>query len=261
MLNFDEITESMSNLISELSSESSEPSVENQERVASPTDLDEMITMLEDLGNNDDVSSLQSTVSSTSSRDSPLVRTYSLPGGSAHVKQKRANSTSTCHPTHYLKMTNPKAALLQDGYVFMQPVHRSSRSSPNQLQEGSTKEITKATPINRRQNYDQLTPIEENSSHEESTSPSNYENHPLPPDVANATPLLFQPTYQNFNLTQLVPETPQPDQVTKDDPLSVEELTANFVDSANHIKGTNKLQTVWDELQNLENVIEGLVKE
>ena len=263
MLNFDEITESMSNLVSELSSESSEPSTGNQEHVTSPNELDEMITMLQDLGMADGSTSTPQSSSSTSSKVSPLVRTYSFPGGNVPTKQKRANSTSTCHPTHYFKMANPKAGLLQDGYVYMQPVHRSP--SLTAKQEVSSKEAAKPSPVCRRQNYDQLAPIEEQSSHEDSTPPSNYENYPLPPDVVNATPILFQPTYQNFNLSELTPEVQkQPHPMTEDEASSVNILaTANF-DSAKIISGSKRndqLQSAWDELQNLETVLEGFVKE
>ena len=123
------------------------------------------------------------------------------------TKHKRANSTSTCQPTHYIKHRLQKTPQplpeQQEEYVFMQPVHKAP-------------EPVKSVPPSCRQNYDQLTTIEERSLREEGPV-SDYENYPLPADVAKATPIVFQPTYENFASTMTPDTTPS---VTKhDDPL------------------------------------------
>ena len=162
-LNFDEdfqnINESMSNLISELSSEAG--SIGKQDQQTFPSDLDDVISMLQDLGTEE--------VDATTSEVSPRVRTHSLPSGSTKTKHKRANSTSTCQPTHYIKHRLQKTPQplpeQQEEYVFMQPVHKAP-------------EPVKSVPPSCRQNYDQLTTIEERSLREEGPV-SDYENYPL----------------------------------------------------------------------------------
>ena len=187
-LNFEEdfqnINESMSNLISELSSESSK---QDQQSVTS--DLDDMITMLQDLGTDE---------ADGSSEPPPLVRTLSLPSGSNRTKHKRANSTSTCQPTHYIKHRLQKPAQppmpeQPEEYVFMQPIQKAPEPAKS------------APPPSCRQNYDQLSTIEERSL----GPTSDYENYPLPADVAKETPIVFQPTYENFG-SAVTPDTTAP---------------------------------------------------
>ena len=236
-LNFDEdfqnINESMSNLISELSSEAG--SIGKQDQQTFPSDLDDVISMLQDLGTEE--------VDATTSEVSPRVRTHSLPSGSTKTKHKRANSTSTCQPTHYIKHRLQKTPQplpeQQEEYVFMQPVHKAP-------------EPVKSVPPSCRQNYDQLTTIEERSLREEGPV-SDYENYPLPADVAKATPIVFQPTYENFASTMTPDTTPS---VTKhDDPLPDTLQT----DPAPPVSSKScDMTAFWDEIQNLENVLAGL---
>lgn len=239
-LNFDEdfqnINESMSNLISELSSESGSASKQDQQSVTS--DLDEMITMLQDLGTEETDGS-----TATSEVPPPLVRTLSLPGGSNRTKHKRANSTSTCQPTHYLKhrlqkTPQPPMAEQPEEYVFMQPIQKAPEPAKSAL------------PPSCRQNYDQLSTIEERSL----GPASDYENYPLPEDVAKATPVIFQPTYENFG-SSMKPDTPS--ETRHDNPQQPDTAQTDTAPTASS-KNCDLAASVWDELQNLENVLAGL---
>ena len=234
-LNFDEdfqnINDSMSNLISELSSESGSASKQDQQSVTS--DLDDMITMLQDLGTDE--------ADGSSSEAPPLVRTLSLPSGSNRTKHKRANSTSTCQPTHYIKhrmqkVPQPPMAEQPEEYVFMQPLHKAPEPAKS------------APPPSCRQNYDQLSTIEERSI----GPASDYENYPLPAEVAKATPILFQPTYENLS-SATTPDATATSSETKHDKPDMAQT-----DPVANSKNCDLMTTVWDELQNLENVLAGL---
>ena len=203
-----------------------------------------MITLLEDLDMDDTVSPLKN----RSRVAAHLVRTQSLSTGSAPVKQKRANTTSTCQPTHYLKVTHPEKGL-QDEYVFMRPGQRPAR------QQVASKQGSKATIT--QSNYDFLKPLPATKSTSEDHT-STYENSPLPPDVATATPLLYQPSYENCNPAQLILETPQQHPVTEDDPSSADGATN--INSAKHIK-SGEIQSAWDELENLGHILENFINQ
>ena len=126
-----------------------------------------------------------------------------MPGSSMPTKPKRANSTSTCQPTHCFKYrrlkSGPQGTETPDEYVFMQPLHKVPQSAlqdPDNVNDMG-KPVPKSSSISRRQNYDQLGTIEERSLRDDSPL-SDYINYPLPNDAAKATPIIFQPTYENF---------------------------------------------------------------
>ncbi len=103
----------------------------------------------------------------------PVIRSNTLPSGQTKPVFKRANSTSTCQPMHYLRVRNPKADLMNDGYVMMgSGGHAPLDKVPEEKNTILTKKQTNGQDV--------------------------YMNHPLPHEVATATPILYQREYHNI---------------------------------------------------------------
>lgn len=266
-LNFDEdfqfINESMSNLISELSSESGSIGASEQLKA---NDLDDVITMLQGLGG-EETTDTSTTATPAISEDTPFVRAMSFPRSSMPTKPKRANSTSTCQPTHYFKHRRPNSgpqdAETPDDYVLMQPLHKAPQSALQDPDNTSDmgKPVPKSSSISRRQNYDQLGTIEERSLQDDS-SLSDYINYPLPDDAAKATPIIFQPTYQNFDSTLGSSSPPQKAvNITAEQPSRHSSSSSISKTVSGSPATDSKMQEVWDEIQNLENVLANLTNE
>lgn len=99
----------------------------------------------------------------------------------------RSNSTATCKPSQraqeYIDMMHPRAGLLKDNYVFMQPV------GPVQLDVG--------TPPRS------LSPITETESKNTRRHVSmQYENHMLPSEMAHQKFITYQIPYENVQQSQ-----------------------------------------------------------
>lgn len=181
---FQSIDDSLSLIMSELST--CDDSKDDTKSVTNDTDGNDL---------NDLINQLETFASTSSNEDNAVKRSNTLPSGITRPAFKRAHSTSTCQPMHYMKLRNPKADLMKDGYVMMGsggwacldkvPEERNSNSTPPTI------------PVNKRMNYDKL---ELNEDSKESNSLSaDYTNVPLPPDVAKATPILYQREYENIS--------------------------------------------------------------
>lgn len=236
---FEHINESLSNLVNELEFMSESPAATPAATTPSDAlaDLDKEIIKLN--------------IAATP----PLVRRHSLPGGAKMTKTKRANSTSTCQPTHYLKMKhNRNAPPQQDEYVFMQPAPKSNTvnappSKSIETDDTLTNISSRNDLPNRRQNYDQLTPIVEDSNSD------CYENFPLPKEVAEADPIIYQPTYQNFSLDEVAPRL-NLNHKDKNIPSNINKDSIDMYTSSSEVeKREEKFQSVWDEIDNLESVL------
>ena len=191
---FQSIDESLSMIMNDLN-ETCQESEAGQKKNGEV--LDDLISELEDFA---------SDKSSTSGSYTPSVkRSNTLPSGNKKPDFKRANSTSTCHPTHYMKMRNPKADLAEDGYVIMVSAGRNvldkvpeeNSTSSSTTSTTTTTSSVKKGPI-ARINYDKLE-LQSNPSSSETCKPStDYVNHPLPPEIARGTPVLYQREYGNI---------------------------------------------------------------
>lgn len=163
-------------------------------------------------------------------------RAYSAPSTGLpkhpHIAQ-RHHSTSECEHANravYETMVHPKAAILQqDEYIRMRPselraqltshpisisgesqAHRPLVPTPvAQLQSPTSAEMSVSPRA--RLLYDRLPPIREGGPAERAEPPpqprlerqgSQYENHPLPPEVAGAETVVYQPNYENVHMAQ-----------------------------------------------------------
>lgn len=163
-------------------------------------------------------------------------RAYSAPSTGLQKHPQvlhRHHSTSECEHVPravYETMVHPKASILQqEEYIHMRPselraqltshpisiggesqAHRSLVPGPvAQLQSPTSAEMS-VSPRSRLL-YDRLPPIREGAPVERSERPphphlerqgSQYENHPLPPAVAGAEPVVYQPNYENVHMAQ-----------------------------------------------------------
>ena len=185
------------------------------------------------------------TFASSSNDDVGVVkRSNTLPSGEKKPAFSRANSTSTCQPTHYMKLRNPKADLLNEGYVLMRS---RGRLALDQLPEETTPS-TKATPT-RRENYDQL----------ELQDTEQYVNHPVPADVAMGTPVMYEREYHN------VTHNNGKGVVSIDTPTHEEDEPIDEAIYVNHdLPPTTKKEmdqlftSAWSEIDNLQLVLDQL---
>ena len=96
------------------------------------------------------------------------------------VQTHRSNSTATCLPSQraqdYIEMMHPRAGLLKQDYVMMRPAGTAvdGNTPPRSLSP-----ITEAAPRGMRMPSD------------------NYENHPLPFEVATQKSYVYQTPYEN----------------------------------------------------------------
>ena len=202
--------------------------------------LHDVIAQLHDLAGDDDISTQE-----------PVKRSNTLPSGHNHKNIKRANSTSTCQPTHYLKTRSHNSTLSQDEYVIMKPTSRilDQVREDQIISDSKGKRVPKGKPP--RINYDslepQLSPIKEPSiSHTEGTE---YMNHPLPTEIVNAKPIMYQREYENINHSNYIPSS-LPDDIDEniymnhDQPPTTKEEMVTLVSST------------WDELDKLQSVLD-----
>ena len=219
----------------------------------------------EDDGLNDLIAELNSFAGSSDQK--PIKRSNTLPSGEKKPVFKRANSTSTCHPMHYLKMHNPKSELMNDGYVMMVS---SGRAMLDKVPEEKMDKSSNSTqPTTKRLNYDQLELKEKSVT----PPPTEYMNHPLPLDVANGIPVIYQREYQNVShhdTTHRVKTTPDPSPVkgTTPDPSTVkgttpdpspedEAIYMNYDQAPTTDKEMAELfSSAWNEIDNLQHILE-----
>ena len=190
------------------------------------------------------INQLENFASSSNEDVGGVKRSNTLPSGERKPAFLRANSTSTCQPTHYMKLRNPKADLLNEGYVLMKS---RGRLALDRLPEEASA-YTKPTPT-RRDNYDQL----------EIQETEQYVNHPVPADVAMGTPVMYEREYHN------VTHSNEKGVVCNDTPTLEEDEPIDEAIYMNHdLPPTTKTEmdqlftSAWSEIDNLQLVLDQL---
>lgn len=195
----------LNSMITDLSNTSQQENtgnVQQQQGVGSgEEDIDDLIAQLQQLA---------------SDKPSLIPRCNTLPGSAKSSLLKRANSTSTCQPTHYLAVNKPSPSsslynrqvpnpdLSKDGYIEMRSALRSaSFSVPD---KSTSQPPTGAVGKTARFSYDflELEPIKETSiggTSVTSDSTLNYQNHPFPVELSNAQTTNYEHSYENIQAT------------------------------------------------------------
>lgn len=213
---FEEIDNALSDMLNDLSSPGLGGDVCGQ-RDSSPDGLSDLIASLEDFANEDTCT---------------FKRSNSLPSASVSRNHKRANSTSTCHPIHYLEHKKTKTKLTggHNEYVSMRS----------------------AGPALPRLNYDfletQLSPIKEGSLANVTNSSKGYENFPPPEDIAKGTPTNYVVPYANIGSTDYDDD----DIYENTEPVPFKEETLK--EPPNNFDSL--ISSTLNELDNLQNVLE-----
>lgn len=176
---FSEIDKSLSDILSDLTvsscHKSGEPIAEEEES------LDSIIASLEEMAKGEELKPklpLQ------------IKRSNTLPSSHEEYKPRRANSTSTCHPIHYLEHKKMKRAIVGDEYVEMKAISPLAKHKANVGRGGGR-------GTSRSVSYEgtaELSPIKETTV----VTATDYENYPQPEDVLRGTVTNYKTPYANI---------------------------------------------------------------
>ena len=176
------------------------------------------------------IAQLESFATSNDDDSTPLKRSNTLPLGKKKAEFRRANSTSTCQPMHYMRLRNPKADLMNDGYIMM---GSGGRAYLDKVPEEKNSVVPKTNCVT------------------EPDTPDTYMNHPLPPDIAKATPIIYQRDYENITHNN----NPTTNNNNEDD----EAIYMNHDQAPATDKEMEQLfSSAWNEIDNLQLVLDQL---
>jgi hypothetical protein len=233
---FLEIDKSLSEIMTDLSSSSSS----SLKKTSNDCDqeinnLEDVIASLEDMANDVDGSNIVG-----------IKRSNTLPVKTSLSTHRRANSTSTCHPVHYLKHKKNKEELIgNNDYIVM-------KSAKMRAQPGPT-----LSPLDI--NYDfldnQLSPIKEKG-----LGPNEYENYPPPEDVLKATPINYTVPYANVTTSGTAAVFFDDDDIYENsEPAPISGPIVNSSKKRNSsIKFESLINSTLKEMDNLQNALDQL---
>ena len=233
---FSEIDKSLNDILSDLTSSTSGLAKEHE-----AGSLDDIIADLEELAKGDDLKTKP---------PAPFIRRNTLPSCHDGQKPKRSNSTSTCHPIHYLEHKKMKRAITgqsSDEYITMKAI------SPLAKHKGANGTVGKS--VSRCVSYDggaELSPIKEMTV---GTS-TDYENYPQPADVQRGEMVDYKTPYENITSggrdTKPLATPPDDDIYENNEPLPLAPPTSSkpFFDSlvSSALDELDSLQMALDQI-------------